>query len=193
MTSGFLALLRPTGPWRPGPHSRARDRVDRICHSDTLFAAVTSAMVQLGKLEDWLAAANAAEVRLSSAFPFQGKTLFAPPPRSLWPPAPSTRVRWKGATLVPLSVIADLLAEKPLDENRWRVDGASECLVPQDRPGPGPNRVAFRSAAAVDRLTGNVEPHITACLEFTANAGMWLAVSFSDDDARLRWEEAVKG
>ena len=81
MTSGFLALLRPNGPWRLGPGSGERDRVDRICHSDTLFSAVSSAMDRLGKLEDWIGAASTASVRISSAFPFQGKTLYVPPPR----------------------------------------------------------------------------------------------------------------
>jgi len=192
MTPGFLALLRPTGPWRLGHHSGNRDRVDRIAHSDTLFAAVSSAMQRLGMLEEWLGASSDAAVRLSSAFPFQGKTLYVAPPRSLWPPAPSARLRWRGARLVPVQVVADLIADKPLDENRWRVDGSSECLVPVDRPGPGPTRIAVRSAAAVDRLTGAVEPHATACLEFAPGAGMWLAVSFADDDAANRWSEPVR-
>ena len=192
MTPGFLALLRPTGPWRLGSHTGARDHVDRIGHSDTLFAAVTGAMQRLDRLEEWLEATASASVRISSAFPFQGKTLFVAPPRSLWPPAPSARVRWRGARLVPVSVVADLLAEKPLDETRWRVDGASECLIPVDRPGPGPTRIAQRSAAAVDRLSGNTEPHTTACLEFAPGAGMWLAVSFADDEAKLRWTEPMK-
>ena len=192
MTSGFLALLRPTGPWRLGSHTGARDHVDRICHSDTLFAAITGAMNRMSLLEEWLAATSEAAVRISSAFPFQGKTLFIAPPRSLWPPAPSARVRWRGAQLVPISIVADLIAEKPLDETRWRVDGASECLIPVDRPGPGPTRIALRTSAAVDRLTGNSEPHTTACLEFAPGAGMWLAVSFADENAALRWTERMK-
>src|SRR5690242_7856022 len=109
MSSGFLALLRPSGPWRLGPSSGARDRVDRVCHSDTLFAAVSSAMDRLGMLEDWLEAARQASVRLSSAYPFMGKLLFVVPPKNLWPPAASTRVRWKGARFIPLSLIAELM------------------------------------------------------------------------------------
>jgi CRISPR type III-A-associated RAMP protein Csm4 len=192
MTQGFLALLRPNGPWRLGPDSGARDRVDRICHSDTLFSAITSAMDLLGTREEWLRAAGDASVRLSSAFPFQGKTLFIAPPRNVWPPAPSARVRWRGARFIPVSLAADLLADKPLDETRWRVDGESECLVPQDRPGPGPMQAALRHSAAVDRLTGNSQHHATACLEFAPGAGMWIAVSFTDDQARLYWTEPVK-
>lgn len=166
--------------------------MDRIAHSDTLFAAVSNAMLRLGSFDDWLTAARAGDVRLSSAFPFQGKTLFVAPPRTLWPPPPSARLRWRGARLAPVSFIADLMADKPVDENRWRVDGASECLVPADRPGPGPTRVSVRTSAAVDRLTGVTTSHSAACLEFAPGAGMWLAVSFSGDDAALRWSHSVK-
>jgi CRISPR type III-A-associated RAMP protein Csm4 len=192
MTHGFLALLRPTGPWRLGHATGARDRVDRICHSDTLFSAVSSALDLLGMRDEWLAAASGAAVRLSSAFPFQGKTLFITPPRSVWPPAPSAKVRWAGARFIPVQLVADLLADRAPDDTRWRVDGGSECLVPQDRPGPGPVRPALRHSAAVDRLTGASEPHTTACLEFAPGAGMWMAVSYSDEAARLRWTEPVK-
>jgi CRISPR type III-A-associated RAMP protein Csm4 len=192
MTPGFLALLRPSGPWRLGHHSGARDRVERICHSDTLFAAISSAMNSLDMLEDWLEAAREAKVRISSAFPFLGKLLFVAPPRGIWPPAPSARVRWKGARFIPVPLVADLLADQPLDETRWRVDGASECLLPVDRGGSGPTRVGLRSSAAVDRITGASDPHSASCLEFAPNAGMWLAVSFEDEEARIRWEHAVK-
>jgi CRISPR/Cas system CSM-associated protein Csm4 (group 5 of RAMP superfamily) len=40
-------------------------------------------------------------------------------------------------------------------------------------PEQQPYTVSIRSAAAVDRLTGAVEPHRVACLEFAPNAGMW--------------------
>lgn len=149
-------------------------------------------MDRLGMLDAWLAVSGEGSVRLSSCFPFQGKTLFVAPPRSLWPPAPSARVRWKGARFVPVSLIPELLNDQPLDENRWRIDGPSECLLPQDRAGAGPSRVVMRSSAAVDRLTGASEPHATACLEFAPNSGMWMAASFDDDDVRNRWSDPVK-
>ena len=79
-------------------------------------------------------AASAPAVRFSSFFPFSGDTLLVVPPRSLWPPAESTKIRYKGAHFVPLSVIESLLAEKAIDEDRWTVDGESECLVPV-KPG----------------------------------------------------------
>src|SRR5580693_4050618 len=100
--------LAPAGPWRIGPDSGDRDRVDRVYHSDTLYSAISGAMARLGMIEEWLdATARAAEpaVRFSSCFPLQGGTLFVVPPRSLWPPPPSAKVRWKGARFVPLSVV----------------------------------------------------------------------------------------
>ncbi len=100
-----LIRLRPTGPWRVGPDSGDRDRVDRVYHSDALYSAVCSAMSRLGALEEWLdATARAGEpaVRFSSCFPFHHDTLYVVPPRHVWPPAASSKVRWKGARFVPL-------------------------------------------------------------------------------------------
>ena len=54
MNPALLVRLRPTGPWRIGPDSGARDRVDRIYHSDSLYSAVSSAMARLGLLDEWL-------------------------------------------------------------------------------------------------------------------------------------------
>ncbi len=51
----FAVRFRPMGPWRFGPDSGARDRVDLIYHSDALFSAVCSAMSQLGLAEEWFA------------------------------------------------------------------------------------------------------------------------------------------
>ena len=50
MRLGFLVRLRPTGPWRIGPDSGARDRVETIYHSDSMYSAVTAAMARLGRL-----------------------------------------------------------------------------------------------------------------------------------------------
>ncbi|MCL5743859.1 MAG: hypothetical protein M1541_08015 [Acidobacteria bacterium] len=199
MSPGYLVRLRPTGPWRIGPDSGARNRVDRVYHSDTLYAAVCSAMRQLGQFDEWLAAtaiaAGPPAVRFSSAFPFYRDTLFVEPPRSHWPPPPSAKVRWKGARFVPLAVVETLLAERHLNEERWTVDGESECLVPTAAASHpvGPFRAALRVNAAVDRITGSsVEPHETACLEFRNEAGLWIVVVFEDQDAESRWGELVK-
>jgi len=200
MATGFLVRLRPTGPWRIGPDSGARDRVETIYHSDSMYSAVTSAMVRLGMLEDWLAATagNAATstegsaVRFSSCYPFQRKTLFVVPPQSVWPPPPSAKLRYKGARFVPLSLVSSLLADQPLDESRWLLDGASECLLPSDR-NEGPFRVVLRTAAAVDRVTpGACEVHTTACLEFAPACGLWFLVGFASPEARSRWSGPVK-
>ena len=56
MNPGLVVKLRPSGPWRIGPDSGARNRVDVIYHSDSLFSAVTSAMGRMGRLEEWLQA-----------------------------------------------------------------------------------------------------------------------------------------
>ena len=191
----FAVRFWPMGPWRFGPDSGARDRVDLIYHSDALFSAVCSAMSQLGLADAWLEATATAwspAVRFSSFFPFVGDTLLAVPPRSLWPPPESTKVRYKGANFVPLSVIQALLSEHAIDEDRWAVDGESECLVPSSH-GRGPFRVALRSSAGVDRLQhAGVEVHSTACLEFARDAGLWTIVQFSDDDAAAQWEAPVR-
>jgi CRISPR type III-A-associated RAMP protein Csm4 len=193
---GFIARLRPVGPWRFGSAAGSRDQVDRIYHSDSLYSAIASAMDRLGRLEEWLAATAEkgaeAEVRLSSCFPWQSNTLFVPPPRSLWPPPPSPRVRWEGAQFVPLSLVSELIADRTPDEDQWAVDGQSKCLAPTDRPLAGPFRAAIRTGAAVDRLTQAAEPHSTACLEFAPDAGLWFAAEFSGDEARERWSDALK-
>ena len=54
MNPGLVVKLRPSGPWRIGPDSGARNRVDVIYHSDSLYSAVTAAMARLGWLEEWL-------------------------------------------------------------------------------------------------------------------------------------------
>jgi CRISPR type III-A-associated RAMP protein Csm4 len=98
-------------------------------------------------------------------------------------------VRWKGARFVPLSVAGSLVNGKPVSEENWAVDAASETLIV---PGTqGPFRVAVRSSAAVDRGGTGVAPHSSACLEFAANAGLWLAASFSNDEAREQWKQPV--
>ncbi len=177
--------LRPTGPWRVGHHAGDRERVDVVYHSDQLYSAVTHAMRALGWLEDWLdvtARASEPVVRFSSLFPFMGRTRLAPPPKSVWPPSNPGRLYLQGAKLVPLEIVKSGVVE----ETRWAVDGESECLLPMGAASPF--RVSVRTAAAVDRLNGAVEPHRTACLEFAPNAGWWGVFSCSD----ATWEARVK-
>jgi CRISPR type III-A-associated RAMP protein Csm4 len=197
MNPGLVVKLRPTGPWRIGPDSGARNRVDVIYHSDSLYSAVTAAMSRLGWLEEWLAATARTEapaVSFSSCFPYVGEMAFIVPPRTVWPPAPQStkagRVRWKSARFVPLTVVQSILAGKRLDENHWTVDGPSDCLVPAGKPGPF--RTAVRSSAGVDRLTGASERHSTACIEFRPGSGLWTVVSFQDEAAHGTWSERVK-
>jgi CRISPR type III-A-associated RAMP protein Csm4 len=188
----MIVRFRPTGPWRIGPDSGVRDRVDRVYHSDSLFAAVCSAMASFGWLEEWLEATARAPipaVRFGSLFPFQGDTLLVAPPRNLWPPPASSRIRWKGARFVPLSLVETLAAGAPVSEEGWTIDGESECLLPfRTPPAPGPFRVAVRSSASVDREGAGVAAHSSACLEFTPGSGLWTVVRFENDAARETWD-----
>jgi CRISPR type III-A-associated RAMP protein Csm4 len=194
-SSSLLIRLRPIGPWRIGSDAGVRDRIDRIYHSDSLYSAISSAMARMGMLEPWLeATARAAEpaVRLSSCFPFQGETMLVVPPRNLWPPPASSKIRWKGARFVPLSVIELLASGRPVPEDGWTIDGESECLLPfRSAPVPGPFRVSVRSNAAVDRGGAGVAAHSTACLEFTPGSGLWTMLQFRDDTARQEWDAPV--
>lgn len=197
MNPGFIVKLRPAGPWRSGPDSGARNRVDPIYHSDSVYAAVTSAMATLGMRDEWLdATARRAEgpaARFSSCFPFLGGTAFVVPPRSIWPPAVGVspvKIRCKSARFVPLSLVNAMLNGHPLQDDQWSIDGASECLVPPGQPGPF--RTNVRWSAAIDRLTGNAERHSAACLEFRRDAGLWAIVSFADDELHRKWAEPVR-
>jgi len=197
MNPGLVVKLRPTGPWRIGPDSGARNRVDFVYHSDTLYSALTAALARLGSLDDWLAAtarSAAPEVCFSSCFPFLDEIGFVVPPRTIWPPASPTlmasRTRWKSARFVPLGIVQAILAGHTLKDSDWSVDGASQCLVPSGRPGPF--RTDTRWSAAVDRLTGSSERHSTTCIEFRPGAGLWTVASFRGEAARARWLEPVK-
>jgi len=195
MFPGFLVKLRPSTPWRIAPDSGARDSVDCVYHSDSLFSAVSQSMERLGLLQEWLeATAGAARpaVAFSSCYPFAGDTLLIIPPRSLWPPPPSSRARWKAARFVPLQVVESLLKPdgKIREDDGWVVDAESECLLPIGKNGKAsaPFRIAMRKSVAIDRITGvAADPVTTACLEFAPNAGLWFAAAFADDAARERW------
>jgi CRISPR type III-A-associated RAMP protein Csm4 len=196
MHPGLVVKLRPSGPWRIGPDSGARNRVDVVYHSDSLYSAVTWAMARLGSIEEWLDATGRTPepaVCFSSCFPFQDGIAYVVPPRTVWPPASqamSARVRWKSARFVPMKVVQAILAGRKLDETQWTIDGPSECLAPAGSPGPF--RTAVRWNAAVDRLTGVTERHATACLEFRPGCGLWTVASFAGEAARDRWQEPIK-
>ena len=181
--------LRPTGPWRSGHVAGDRERAETIYHSDALYSAVTHAMSSLGWLDAWLdATARSSEVpaaRFSSLFPFIGETRLIAPPRTSWPPSGAGKLYVKAAKLVPLQVARQGI----MQESRWAVDGASECLLPT---GIGaPFEVGMRAAAAIDRLNGHTEPHRTACLEFAPNAGWWGLIEFNDS-TEAEWQPRVK-
>ena len=191
MNPALLVRMRPLSPWRTGPPSGARERVDTLYHSDSLYSAITNTirLLDRGALDGWLAATAqnpaGSAVRFSSVFPLFTEHLLISPPRTAWPPPASAKMRWKGARFVPVSLIPQLLAGAPLDEDQWTVDGASECVVPANLGGPF--KTAVRSSAGVDRLNGTAVPHSAACLEFQSGGGLWFVVSFADEAARDTW------
>ena len=117
-------------------------------------------MLRMGWLEEWLSATATADVpaiRFSSCFPFHANTLYVIPPKHLWPPAAaSSKVRWKGATFVPTTVVEALVAGEVPREDGWMID--NECLVPVG-VGSGLFRASVRSGAAVDREGSGVATH----------------------------------
>jgi CRISPR type III-A-associated RAMP protein Csm4 len=155
---------------------------------------VGAALSLLGEGDAWRQGVLEAEepaCRLSSLFFFGGRTLFVPPPESLWPPPASPRLRWKAARFVPISLVAELAQGKPLVEDRWEIDGRSESLISAGTTPP--LRVAERRRAVVDRETpGSVLPHPAACLEFAPNGGLWTVAVFSSDGARAAWDPKLR-
>ncbi len=164
-------------------------------------------MQQLDLLPEWLEAtalSPAPAVVFSSLFPFQGDTLFAPPPASVWPPPASlltspspvflSKMRWAAAHYVPLSVSESLLLSQPLLADQWIVDGESGCLLRRDRPSTSPFRYSTRTSAAVDRLTETSgAARSTGCVEFENGAGLWGVARFADEAAEAAWGERVRG
>lgn len=201
MQPAVFIRLRPLGAWRYGPGEGGQDQLDTLFRSDRLYSALTLALRQLGYLEEWLqATARAATPAAvcSSLFPFQGDTLFVTPPATLWPPplslvtTPSpvflTKVRWKAARFVPLSLVESILTGQSILADQWIPDAASGCLLRRDRPSASPYRVVTRSTAPVDRVTGNSDQaRISAAVEFEPGSGLWTVVRFADDAARDTW------
>jgi CRISPR-associated protein Csm4 len=177
----LLVRFRPRGPWRFG-EGGTRESTDTIGHSDTLHAALGWAARKLDRGAEWESAISG--LRVSSMFPFVGRTLYVAPPRTHWPPPTPSKLRLKSAKLIPLSVAQDLLAGRPLTDERWDVDARSACLIPAG--GIAPFRIALRRNAAVDPVApGAIEAHSTACLEFPANAGLWCALAAPEESLEL--------
>jgi len=206
MQPALLIRLRPLGAWRYGPADGGHDQVDTLYRSDRLYSAVTLAIERLGLLDEWLEATARAPkpaVVFSSLFPFQGDTLYAIPPATLWPPpallltTPSpvflTKIRWKTAHFVPLSVIDSLMTGQPILADQWLPDPESGCLLRRDRPSSSPFRVVVRSTSAVDRLTrtsDEIKP--LACVEFEQSAGLWTVARFAGAAEEQEWSGPVQ-
>ena len=187
----LLVRWKPTAPWRIGDDSGSREMSSGVLHSDTLYAAVCSAMLSLGWLEEWLEAtakSPSPAVAFTSAFPWQGDQLYFPAPLPLWPPRGAGR-RIRGSQFVPAGVIRDLLSAKPVDESKWVPDSASGCLLFADRAHRGgPYRRTLRSRVPVDRVTGNTgQVSQRGAIEFSDHSGLWHAARFRDEAARSEW------
>ena len=206
MTPAVLIRLRPLGPWRYGPGDGGASRIDMLFRSDRLYSAVTLAAQQLGFLDEWLDATARSKTPVaafSSLFPFQGDTLFAPPPATLWPPPPSqvtspsplflAKMRWEVAHLLPLSLIESLVLGQNILADQWAVDAESKCLLRRDRPSQSPFRFVRRSRVPVDRLTNvSQSPNSAACVEFEAGAGLWTVIRFADTEAEQAWSSRIE-
>lgn len=206
MQQALVIRLRPLGPWRFGPEDGGFDRLDTLYRSDRLFSAVTLAMQRLGWLNDWLAAtarASQPAVSFSSLFPFQGETLFAVPPSTLWPPPASlvitpspvflAKLRWTIARFVPVPVIDSLLAGQNILADQWLPDPESGCLLRRDRPSSSPFRVVTRSSGPVDRLKNiSHHPSSLACVEFESGSGLWTLACFANSEAESVWSDRVQ-
>jgi CRISPR/Cas system CSM-associated protein Csm4 (group 5 of RAMP superfamily) len=150
--------------------------------SDTFYGAVCAAMDRFGWLEEWLAAGSA--VRLSSLFPWQQGTLFAPPPAAAWPPPHGLqRLRPKLVRFLPLTAIRDLLSEGGLVESRWVLDPASGCLLAADRAGAGGPFRPLRVEKGAGPKTG---------VQFAEGAGVWGLAVCQDEAWRPRVEAALR-
>ena len=207
MQSAMLIRLRPRGPWRYGPGDGAPDRVDVTFRSDRLYSALTLAMRQLGFLEPWLDATARADTppfAWSSLFPFQGDTLFAPPPATAWPPRPQlvtssspiflSKLRWNAVRFIPLALIESILMGQPILADQWLPDPESGCLLRRDRPSISPFRNSTRFTAPVDRLSGlSQSASSLACIEFEPSSGLWAVVRFRDAEAESAWADRIAG
>lgn len=198
MKPALLIRFRPITPWRIGSNDGARGQAGAVLHSDTWYSAVSLALAQFQLLDEWLNATARPHaepaVKLSSLFPFQRGMLFAPPPAGVWSPPPSAKVRWKGASLVPLGAIGALLRGEPLDDERWMVDGHSGCLLPATGyGGVGPYRRLKRRFAAIDRLTGGLaEPYETSAVQFAPGCGLWGVIEFANPTAFAVWAPKIQ-
>ena len=116
MNPGLVVKLRPTGPWRIGPDSGARNRVDVIYHSDSLYSAVTSRHGAAGVARRVAGRHRAQRLarRCASARVFRFWRRWASSFRRarVWPPSSpallAARVRWKSARFVPLVMVQSL-------------------------------------------------------------------------------------
>jgi CRISPR type III-A-associated RAMP protein Csm4 len=162
-------------------------------------------MRDLGFLNEWLGATaqKASPIAFSSLFPFQSEALFAIPPATAWPPLPAlvnapspvflSKIRWKAAQFVPLTLIDSLLTGQAILADQWLPDPESGCLLRRDRPSSSPFRITTRYSAAVDRVSqSSFETHSAACVEFEPGSGLWSIVRFADESVESTWSGRIQ-
>ena len=201
MHPALVVRFRPAGPWRIGPDSGARNRVDRIYHSDSLlFGGIRTPWRGWGGWRNgWRRPSGtrkAPAVRFSSCFPYLEDAALR---GSAAEPLAASRRRRRCAGRV-----------RGLCRWRWwrpageRAAAEGERLA-RGRPEPVPAAGGMRRSATgrsvrpcartprVDRRTGRRRwSHDTACLEFAPGGGLWAVVAFADEEAESQWKEAVR-
>src|SRR5581483_10212197 len=110
----------------------------------------------------------------------------APPPRTQWAASGAARTQAQSARFVPI----EFARGGSFDETQWTVDGGSGCMLPA--ASPAPFVVSVRTFAAVDRLSGTVEPHRAACIEFAPGAGWWGLIEVADETWERRVQSALR-
>ena len=85
-----------------------------------------------------------------------------------------------------MSLVQDLIAGRPPQDERWEVDGPSKCLIPLGAASPF--RYSSRTTAPVDRISQiSARGYESACVEFHASAGLWTVIVFAGEEAKAEW------
>ncbi|MBM3786049.1 MAG: hypothetical protein FJW30_16945 [Acidobacteria bacterium] len=184
----LLVRLQPVTPWRCG--ESGPDQPASIVASDSLFAALSSAMARLGWADEW----RQDRVRLASLLPAHNDVHFVPiPMESREEYRGLKRLRLGAARFAPVQAVAQL-GSKSFDESRWILDLASGSLLPADRAGAGgPFRVLERRRSGVDRFDGTaVETRSALGYDFGGSGGLWTLAAADDETAIGRLKAAFR-
>jgi len=181
--SVYRVTLEPLAPFFVAPHGHAR-KSGALVHSDTLHGALmaVAALTRSPLLE------RAAEIRLSSVYPFWREVFFYPKP---FLPRPGQveggdvkhRKRWKSVSLLSEKLLATWLrgAEVP-DDDIQVLQGGAAVLASElaGLPTPPDKLVAedFSAAVVIDRAGGTTKPYDRRGLRVNTDkgCGVWFMV-----------------